>query len=100
MTDHLDARPTPEHDLEHFLAGDLPPHRMAQVRSAVARDPLLRERLDRLEQSSREILAAYPPAVMQRLSAGDWSGRPHGRPSGGADGPGSCWPAPRPPPSW
>jgi len=64
MTDHLDARPAPEHDLERFLAGDLPPHRLARVRSAVARDPVLRDRLDRLEQSSREILAAYPPAEM------------------------------------
>ena len=46
--------------LEQYALGELPPKEEARVRAELARDAGLRDRLDALRESDRQILAAYP----------------------------------------
>jgi anti-sigma factor RsiW len=60
--------------IERFVLGELPPAEQEKVALAVASDPALRARVDAIEASSREILAAHPAraaasVIHERLSA-------------------------------
>ncbi len=50
--------------LEQFALGELAPEEEARVRDALAQDARLRNRLDALRESDRQILAAYPVEEM------------------------------------
>lgn len=50
--------------LERYRLGELPPAEHARLAAAISADPALRQRLDRLAESDREIRAAYPARVM------------------------------------
>jgi hypothetical protein len=47
--------------LEQYALGELSGEQADRVRDLIDRDPALRERLSALQESNREILAAYPP---------------------------------------
>ena len=49
--------------IERFVLGELPPAEQQAVARAIAEEPALRARVDAIEASSREILAAHPPRV-------------------------------------
>jgi hypothetical protein len=49
--------------IERFVLGELPPAEQQAVARAIAEDPALRARVDAIEASSRDILAAHPPRV-------------------------------------
>jgi len=51
----------PDRVLERYRLGELPAAQAAALREAVAADSSLRERLEALDHSDREILEAYPP---------------------------------------
>lgn len=59
-------REVPDGVLERYLLGELPEGELAQIRDALAADGALRERLEMLEQSNREILEVYPADQMSR----------------------------------
>ena len=49
-------------DLERYCLGELPSDRAHAIQARLASDPALRARVEVLERSSAEILAAHPPA--------------------------------------
>lgn len=51
----------PDWQLERFRLDELPPQEFEAVRAALEQDPALRQRLDALEASDREILARHTP---------------------------------------
>jgi hypothetical protein len=56
--------------LEQYALGELPPKEEARVRAELARDAGLRDRLDALRESDRQILAAYPVEDMAAVIRG------------------------------
>lgn len=56
----------PEWKLERYALGELPPAELRQIGARIAQDPLLRERLEALRRSNRDLLEQYPPAWMAR----------------------------------
>ncbi len=54
----------PDLSLEQYALGELSPKEEARVRAELARDAGLRDRLDALRESDRQILAAHPVATM------------------------------------
>ncbi len=49
--------------IERFVLGELPRAEQQAVAQAIVEDPALRARVDAIEASSRDILAAHPPRV-------------------------------------
>jgi hypothetical protein len=56
--------------LEQYALGELPPKEEARVRAELARDAGLRDRLDALRESNRQILSAYPVEDMAAVIRG------------------------------
>ena len=56
--------------LERYALGELPPEEEARVRTELARDAGLRDRLDALRESDRQILASYPVEEMAEAIRG------------------------------
>lgn len=56
--------------LEQYALGELPPEEEALVRTELARDAGLRDRLDALRESDRQILASYPVEEMAEAIRG------------------------------
>jgi hypothetical protein len=54
----------PDWKLERFLLAELDPEETGRIRRALILDRTLRERLDALQRSSRDILARYPAPMM------------------------------------
>lgn len=52
--------------LERFILGELPRAEMSRIESRIQKEPGLKEEVDRLRQSDREILEHYPSSVMIR----------------------------------
>jgi hypothetical protein len=50
-------------ELERYCLGELPSGRAHAIQARLASDPALRARVEALERSSAEILAAHPPAL-------------------------------------
>lgn len=53
--------------LERYLLGEVTPAEQNRVRQVLDADSSVRDRLQRLEESGREILQAHPPEEMSRL---------------------------------
>ncbi|MCX7039922.1 MAG: ActD-like protein, partial [Spirochaetes bacterium] len=62
--------------LEQYALGELPSEEEARVRTALARDGGLRDRLDALRESDRRILAAYPVEDMAAAIRGKLRAEP------------------------
>jgi hypothetical protein len=56
--------------LEQYALGELPPKEEARVRAELARDAGLRDRLDALRESDRQILSSYPVQDMAAMLRG------------------------------
>jgi len=66
MTDKIRM---PDWKLERYLIGELPPSEMESVRRAAESDPSVRQQLEQLQLSNREILKHYPPELMAQQIA-------------------------------
>ncbi len=62
--------PIRDFELERYLLGELPAADAERVRRAASEDPSVAARLEALEASNADILAAHPPAEVARLVEG------------------------------